>query len=53
MKNIDLQPYLVQLARSAEALRVLSQGISPETARWRPAAEKWSMVEVVAHLGDE
>jgi hypothetical protein len=53
MRNIDLQPYLVQLARSAEALRALSQGITAEAARWRPAVEKWSMVEVVAHLGDE
>ncbi len=51
--SIELQPYLVQLARSSEAIRALVQGVSPDQSRWRPAPEKWSMVEVVAHLGDE
>ncbi len=53
MTTIDLQPYLVQLACSAEALRVLALGVPPEMARWQPASGKWSAVEVIAHLVDE
>lgn len=28
-------------------------GVTPEQARWRPGREKWSMLEVLCHLGDE
>jgi len=42
-----------RLARGAEVLRHLCQGVGEEQARWRPAAGKWALVEVAHHLADE
>jgi hypothetical protein len=41
------------LTRSGAALRAVATGVTPEEARWRPAAEDWSVLEVVNHLWDE
>ena len=42
-----------RLEASAAALAALARGAPPELARWRPAPERWALVEVVAHLADE
>lgn len=42
-----------QLALNGERIRALVVGVSPEQARWRPAPEAWSVLEVVNHLYDE
>lgn len=44
---------ITQLANQAEAIRGLAQGISAEQARWKPAADAWSILEVINHLYDE
>jgi len=43
----------VRLAANAEAVRALASGLGADQARWRPAPEAWSLLEVVNHLLDE
>lgn len=42
-----------ELAYGAEIVRQLVAGVSQEEARFKPAPESWSILEVVAHLYDE
>ena len=42
-----------RLAAGAGVFEALFQGVDPEQAAWKPALEKWSLVEVAAHLLDE
>ena len=51
---MDLLPLaLDRLRRSAAAIEALVAGLPLEAARWKPAPDKWSALEVVCHLGDE
>jgi len=45
------QPLAVQ-ATTAKKLERLLKGVSTSKLRKRPAADKWSVSEIVAHLGD-
>jgi len=45
------QPLAVQAA-TAKKLERLIRGVPTSTLRKRPAADKWSVGEIVAHLGD-
>jgi hypothetical protein len=45
------QPLAVQAA-TAEKLERLIEGVSTSELRKRPAVDKWSVSEIVAHLGD-
>jgi hypothetical protein len=42
-----------QLSRNAVAIQHLIDGIDIDQARWKPDAEKWSILEVICHLADE
>jgi len=42
-----------QLETSGGILLDLYQGVSDAEARWKPAPERWSMLEVLVHLWDE
>ncbi|MHC5209916.1 MAG: DinB family protein [Planctomycetota bacterium] len=42
-----------QLAATPAAVRALLHGLTPEQTRWRPKADKWSLLEVLCHLTDE
>lgn len=42
-----------RLAANAEVFRHLLSGVAPEQARWRPAPDQWSLLEVINHLADE
>jgi hypothetical protein len=42
-----------QLASTPAAVRALLAGLPDDVARWRPAAGKWSLLEVLCHLADE
>ena len=44
---------LERLRRSAAAIEALVAGLPLEAARWKPAPDKWSALEVVCHLADE
>ena len=43
---------LASMAESAEQIKKVTQGLSDEVARRRPAPGKWSIVEIMAHLAD-
>jgi hypothetical protein len=42
-----------RLATTAASIRELALAATPEQAAWRPAADHWSILEVVNHLADE
>lgn len=50
---MNVEGCLHQLADNAERIRIFVQGVSIDQARWRPAADSWSILEVVNHLYDE
>jgi hypothetical protein len=41
------------MAANAERIQDLVSGISLEQARWKPAPDSWSILEVINHLYDE
>jgi hypothetical protein len=41
------------LASTPAAVRALLNGLPDTVARWKPAANKWSLLEVLCHLADE
>lgn len=42
-----------RLAANADVFRHLLEGIGDEQARWKPAPDRWSLLEVINHLADE
>src|SRR4051812_38006804 len=50
---MELQSIEDGLSANAVAIPALVQDVSLEQARWRPAPEAWSLLEVVCHLYDE
>ena len=51
--TLTVQHARARLAASAEAIRALVDGVDDAQARWKPAPDQWSIVEVVNHLADE
>lgn len=45
------EPLKMQAAAPAKLAKLL-KGVSPATARKRPAPDKWSIAEIVAHIAD-
>jgi hypothetical protein len=50
---MDYPLLLKQMQEDAERVRALVDGVGPDQARWKPAPESWSILEVVNHLVDE
>ena len=50
---MNLPHYLRLMTHQAEAIARLVEGIDATQARWKPAPEEWSVLEVVNHLYDE
>lgn len=50
---MDVNDAAAYLVNHMAAIHALTKGISDEQARWRPAANAWSILEVVNHLLDE
>jgi hypothetical protein len=50
---MDLNYSTAQLKSHAATIHALTRGISDEQARWKPAADSWSLLEVINHLYDE
>jgi len=44
---------IARLAAGRDAIPALLAGVSDEQARWRPAPEQWSLLEIACHLLDE
>jgi len=53
VSTLNLPFYIERLSHTANVIAGLTKGVSPELARWKPAADRWSIVEVVNHLDDE
>jgi hypothetical protein len=50
---MHLEDLIARLARQAETIQRLVRGVTDEQARWKPASDQWSMLEVINHLADE
>lgn len=50
---MDAESLINRLEGQARLIRDLLLDTPPAAARWRPAADRWSLVEVAAHLLDE
>lgn len=48
-----VQDYLNQMRNSADAIAALIQDVPVTQAHWKPAADAWSILEVICHLYDE
>jgi len=51
--KIDAGAIIGRLERGAAAIAALAAMVSPQRARWKPAPEHWSILEVCCHLLDE
>jgi uncharacterized damage-inducible protein DinB len=49
----NLTYYVERFSNNARVFENLARGVELEQARWQPAPEKWSILEVVNHLYDE
>jgi hypothetical protein len=49
----DVAALRARLSANADAIAALACGIADDQARWKPAPEEWSILEVVNHLHDE
>jgi hypothetical protein len=47
------QLLVASLVSGRETLRAMTANLGPEQILWRPAAGKWSILEVICHLADE
>ena len=50
---MNLNYFIDRLSKNRDVFEGLVRGVSLEQARWKPAADKWSIVEVINHLFDE
>ena len=50
---LDLPRMIARMEAFPAALAGVAGGLSDADARWKPADGAWSVLEVVAHLGDE
>lgn len=50
---MNLDYFVGRLAEDVKVFESLLSSVGREQARWKPAPEKWSIVEVVNHLYDE
>ena len=50
---MDLHYVIERMAANGRVFESLTHGISTEQASWKPAPDKWSILEVVNHLYDE
>ena len=50
---MNLEYVIHKMGANAGIFESLVRGISAEQARWKPAPDKWSILEVVNHLHDE
>ena len=50
---MDLHAAVLRLRANAGVIRAQVEDVSEAQARWKPAPDQWSVLEVVAHLADE
>lgn len=50
---IELATAIQRFEHNLRAIRALAAGVDERQARWRPAPDEWSILEVIHHLYDE
>jgi len=50
---MNQQQIIGRLRTNCDVFKHLLQGVAEDHARWKPAAERWSLLEIVNHLYDE
>lgn len=50
---MDTQFCIAEMKQNARVIARAVETVSPKQARWKPAADEWSILEVVNHLYDE
>jgi hypothetical protein len=50
---MNLELILNRMSANVDTIVSLAKGVDEDQARWRPAPDKWSLLEVVGHLCDE
>ena len=50
---MDVEHYVAHLEASAAIIAGLARDVPDEQARWKPAPDEWSVLEVINHLYDE
>ena len=50
---MNLEYFINRFFRNRDVFTALMTDVAPEQARWKPAPDKWSILEVVNHLYDE
>lgn len=51
--HLRVEEIAARLDESSRAIAALVRGLDVAQARWKPAPERWSILEVVNHLADE
>ncbi len=50
---MDLNQLISRMSIDADAIQDLVKTVSTEQARWKPAPDQWSILEIINHLYDE
>lgn len=50
---MNLEYFIERLSTNRQVISGLATNVSLEQVRWKPSAEKWSILEVLNHLYDE
>ncbi len=50
---MKFEQILKTMTHNADIFRSLTDGVSPEQARWKPNQKTWSVLEVINHMYDE
>ncbi len=50
---MNFNNFTARLSKNVETIHSLARGVADEQARWKPAPEEWSILEVINHLYDE
>jgi hypothetical protein len=52
MTQAELEKHLAAAEKSPKQIAAAVSGLSEKTLRYRPAPDKWSILEILAHLAD-
>ncbi|HZE27955.1 MAG TPA: DinB family protein [Terriglobales bacterium] len=52
MTETELKTHLEAAERSPKEIAVAVSGLTPQVLRYRPAPDKWSILEILGHLAD-
>lgn len=50
---MNLEYFTGRMSANVDTIVSLTKGVGEDQARWRPAPDKWSILEVISHLADE